>query len=133
MRIWFYSLLVSFSSYSQIEHVKVVKPTAEKPPHFAHIGEYYEGKIPYPLLCDSEGISSSKGFRVISFTIQIGYGSEEQSESVSGNVIPADLCYEIANHFLNGMVFITNIVAIDADGQKISMYPLNLTPVNDEN
>jgi hypothetical protein len=132
MRIWYYSLLLSFSSLAQVEHVKVIKSNVEKSPYFAHIGSYYEGEIPYPLLCNSEGISSSQGFRVVSFTIQFGYASEEHVENISGHVIPSNLCYEIANHFINGMVFITNLVAMDENGQTINMYPLNLIPVTDE-
>jgi hypothetical protein len=111
--------------FSQVEHVQIIKKESMYP----NIKGYYEGEIPYFLLCDESGIVCSKNLKIVEFTIQYGNGEQDKIITVKGNVIPQNICNEISLMSINNMIFITKVFAID---EKEQLYPLtsfNLIPI----
>lgn len=111
--------------FSQVEHVQVIKKESMYP----NIKGYYEGEIPFNLLCDESGIVCNKELEVVEFTLQYGNGDQDKMITIKGKVIPPSICNEISLLSMDNMIFITNIFAVD---QKKQIYPItsfNLIPI----
>lgn len=122
------SLLISFFSSAQIEHIKLEK----KESIFPNIAGVYNGVIAAEKFCDTSGIVCSKELKVIKFTLQYSDGEQDKIETFHGNTIPDKICMKIATNCLNQMIFFTEILAINLDGKIINLTSFNLVPIKNE-
>lgn len=113
------------------EDVQEIKPpaAAKKPNMLPNIAGYFDGEIPINEFCNQNGILVNDDLAVISFTIQYYNGRESIENTIKGNVIPFDVCENVAKTSLNGMVFITQIKAEHrVSGRITTLNSMNLTP-----
>lgn len=126
MKMWMLSLLLAGNTFAQpVETVHIKRDPAAA---FPHVGKYYDGEIPVDLLGDPKGIQAGPDCHVVSFTIS--YSNEKIA--VTGYQIPKYILQDIYRSALREMIFITDIKAVDENGQIIYLMPMHLIPVAHE-
>lgn len=133
MKLLLFSILVSCAlplTAQETEHVRIGKDTVGVVmSFFPHIDKFYEGEIPVEYLGDSDGIQVVEGWKVISFSISYPFGNQNKVVPVKGNTIPAEIIRDIYVNSLGEMIFITNIVILNAENRRMHLVPMTLVPV----
>ena len=120
------SLFFCQNLFSKIEHVKIKKENSTV--FFANIAGYFEGEMNYTLICDSDGLRCSPDYVIDEFKITYG----EKSFMIYGHTIPDSICSDIGLCCIQGIIFFTNITAVNEFNEKIIVNPLNLILTKNE-
>jgi hypothetical protein len=123
--------IFSTYSYAQVDEVKIKKSYGEM--DFApQIAGYFDGDIPIDAFCDTRGLVTRRGLKIIVFDIDYHDGDESQNVHVSGNQIPDSICVYIRKYKIGNEIFFTNIKAVDLDGSVKNLSPLRLVAIKQE-
>lgn len=96
------------------------------------IAGYFDGEIPVDKICDSRGLITRRGLKVIVFDIDYHDGDENKKVHVVGNQIPDSICVYIRMYKIGTEIFFTNIKAVDVDGSIKNLSPLRLIAIKQE-
>jgi len=93
-----------------------------------NIGGVYYGPIAIEKLCSNNRITSSPDIEITSFKINYNTMDGDVVKSVSGDIIPADICSQLKRWNLNSTVFITEIRGISTHGEVLMLSSMSLIP-----
>lgn len=118
--------MTQFSScYSQEYTLKVRKPERESD-YFPHLAGVMDGEIDISKIC-SHSITNNKKWKVLSFSFSIGANSGQNYTAVTGDRFPTIYCDRWKRPEFKGVVvFITDIVALNSNGEKQLLNNLRL-------
>ena len=102
-----------------------VNGVVNKMPNIA--GVYY-GPIAIEKLCSDNRISSSPDIEITSFKINYNTMDGDVVKSVSGDIIPEDICSQLKRWNLNSTVFITEIRGVSSHGEIMMLSSMSLIP-----
>ncbi|MFZ9028252.1 MAG: hypothetical protein ACO2Z9_04510 [Crocinitomicaceae bacterium] len=102
-----------------------VNGVVNKMPNIA--GVYY-GPIAIEKLCSNNRITSSPDIDITSFKINYNTMDGDVVKSVSGDMIPEDICSQLKRWNLNSTVFITEIRGVSAHGEVLMLSSMSLIP-----
>lgn len=102
-----------------------VNGVVNKMPNIA--GVYY-GPISIDKLCSDNQISSSPDIEITSFKINYNTMDGNVVKSVTGDVIPSDICSQLVRWNLNSTVFITEIRGVSTHGEVLMLSSMSLIP-----
>lgn len=120
---------ISYTSIApKTDHsVAKVNGVVNKMPNIA--GVYY-GPISIDKLCSDNRISSSPDIEITSFKINYNTMDGDVVKSVSGDIIPPDICSQLKRWNLNSTVFITEIRGVSKHGEALMLSSMSLIPTN---
>ena len=126
------SLIMSCTNvFAQVDEVKMKKSYGEM--DFApQIAGYFDGEIPADKICDTRGLITRRGLKIIVFDIDYHDGDENKKVHVAGNQIPDTICVYIRKYKIGNEIFFTNIKAVDLDGSIKNLSPLRLIAIKQE-
>lgn len=125
------SLILSMNVFTQVDEVKMKKSYGEM--DFApQIAGYFDGEIPVDKICDTRGLTTRRGLKIIVFDIDYHDGDENKKVHVVGNQIPDSICVYIRKYKIGNEIFFTNIKAVDLDGSIKNLSPLRLIAIKQE-
>lgn len=125
------TLILSINVFTQVDEVKMKKSYGEM--DFApQIAGYFDGEIPVDKICDTRGLFTRRGLKIIVFDIDYHNGEENKKVHVVGNQIPDSICVYIRKYKLGNEIFFTNIKAVDLDGSIKNLSPLRLVAIKQE-
>jgi hypothetical protein len=113
----------------KIEHIKIGVDTTQQENLFPHINQIYDGEISITELGNLEGIQTAENYKIVSFVISYPLGEKNLAVNIKGNIIPKEIIEDIYKYALGEMIFITNIVTEDVEGNIFEIVPMNLIPV----
>ena len=102
-----------------------VNGVVNKMPNIA--GVYY-GPIAIEKLCSDNRITSSPDIEITSFKINYNTMDGDVVKSVSGDIIPEDICSQLKRWNLNSTVFITEIRGVSSHGEVMMLSSMSLIP-----
>jgi uncharacterized protein YhbP (UPF0306 family) len=102
-----------------------VNGVVNKMPNIA--GVFY-GPIAIEKLCSNNRIMSSPDIEITSFKINYNTIDGDIVRSVSGDIIPDDICSQLKRWSLNSTVFITEIRGVSAHGEILMLSSMSLIP-----
>lgn len=111
-----------------VPDTEVVPRTNSGRPGIPNISGVYNGEIKMAELCDGK-IEVSRELLISSFLIQYSSRLGDRSQQVKGNHITPEICEEIRALGVDQMIFVTNIIAEDLQGDKHMVIPMNFTVV----
>jgi hypothetical protein len=124
-------LMFYMNGFAQVDEIKMKKSYGEM--DFApQIAGYFDGEIPVDKICDTRGIYTRRGLKVIVFDIDYHDGEENKKVHVVGNQIPDSVCVYIRKYKVGNEIFFTNIKAVDLDGSIKNLSPLRLVAIKQE-
>lgn len=95
---------------------------------FPHLSGYFQGEIPFELLTDSVGLSTSVGWKVVGYNLAYSYGRSQKTVTVHGARIPDSCIREIRAGAIGQLIFFTDIKVIDPKGKLIFVTPMHVIP-----
>lgn len=123
--------LFAVCSFSQVDEIRIERSYGEM--DFApQIAGYFDGEIPINEICDTRGIFTRRGLKIIVFDIDFHDGEKNKKVHVVGNQIPDSICLYIRKFGQDSEIYFTNIKAIDIDGSIKNLSPLRLTAIKHE-
>jgi hypothetical protein len=124
-------LLFCTNAFVQVDEVKMKKSYGEM--DFApQIAGYFDGEIPVDKICDTRGLITRRGLKIIVFDIDYHDGDEIKKVHVAGNQIPDSICVYIQKYKIGSEIFFTNIKAVDLNGSVKNLSPLRLVAIKQE-
>lgn len=102
-----------------------VNGVVNKMPNIAGI---YYGPIAIEKLCSNNRITSSPDIEITSFKINYNTMDGDVVKSVSGDIIPEDICSQLKRWNLNSTVFITEIRGVSTHGEVLMLSSMSLIP-----
>lgn len=124
-------ILLHTNTFTQVDEVKMKKSYGEM--DFApQIAGYFDGDIPVDKICDTRGLFTRRGLKIIIFEIDYHDGDESKKVHVVGNQIPDSVCMYIRKYKIGSEIFFTNIKAVDLDGSIKNLSPLRLVAIKQE-
>jgi hypothetical protein len=124
-------LLFYSNAYVQVDEVKMKKSYGEM--DFApQIAGYFDGEIPVDKICDTRGLITRRGLKIIVFDIEYHNGDDIEKVHIAGNQIPDSICMHIRKYQIGSEIFFTNIKSVDFDGSIKNLSPLRLTATKQE-
>lgn len=124
-------ILLCTIANAQIDEVKMKKNYGEMD-FTPQIAGYFDGEIPVDKICDTRGLITRRGLKIIVFDIDYHDGDESKKVHVVGNQIPDSICVYIRKYKIGNEIFFTNIKAVDLDGSVKNLSPLRLVAVMKE-
>lgn len=94
------------------------------------IGGKYNGEIILSELLNKP-LTTTSGFVITEFEINYATNRGDKIEKVVGNKIPSEIGDKIKGYGIDQMIFITSIFALDSNGRRVQLTPLNLVVVLD--
>jgi len=95
-----------------------------------NIGGVFYGPITIEDLCFNRKITSSPNIEITSFKINYNTNDGDVIKSVTGDVIPKDICLQLERWNLNSTVFITEIRGVSTNGEVLMLSSMSLIPTN---
>lgn len=124
-------LLICTSAIAQVDEIKMKKSYGEMD-YSPQIAGYFDGEIPVNKICDTRGLITNRGLKIIVFDIDYHNGIESRKVHVAGNQIPDSVCVYIRKYKIGSEIFFTNIKAVDLDGSVKNLSPLRLVAIKQE-
>ncbi len=93
-----------------------------------HIGGVYYGPIAIDKLCSNNRITSSPDIEITSFKINYNTIDGDVVKSITGDIIPEDICSQLKRWNLNSTVFITEIKGVSSHGEILMLSSMSLIP-----
>lgn len=124
-------LMFCTNAYVQVDEIKIKKSYGEMD-YAPQIAGYFDGEIPVDKICDTRGLFTTRGLKIIVFDIDYHDGDESKKIHVVGNQIPDSVCVYIRKYKIGSEIFFTNIKAVDLDGGIKNLSPLRLVAIKQE-
>jgi len=125
------TLLLCANAFTQVDEIKMKKSYGEMD-YAPQIAGYFDGEIPVNKICDTRGLFTRRGLKIIVFDIDYHDGDESKKVHVVGNQIPDSVCVYIRKYKVGSEIFFTNIKAVDLDGSIKNLSPLRLVAIKQE-
>ena len=124
-------LIFCANTYSQVDQIEIKKDYGEMD-YAPQIAGYFDGEIPVDEICDTRGLFTRRGLKIIVFDIDYHDGDESKKVHIVGNQIPDSICVYIRKYKIGNEIFFTNIKAVDLDGSIKNLSPLRLVAIEQE-
>ncbi|MCE3295735.1 MAG: hypothetical protein K0R65_1449 [Crocinitomicaceae bacterium] len=112
----------------EVETIHVTKELREQD-FYPQIEGIFTGEIDVLTLGSPQGIITSAGWKITSFTLGYPSGRDYNTVTVNSNVFPDDLIREIVRSALKEQIYLTDIMAVDPGGTKHLLKSMVLTPL----
>lgn len=116
-----------FSHTQEVRSVHIQKEYNEMD-YAPQISGYFDGEIPAKKICDVNGITTKKGWQIVSFELSYFLGPDE-GVRIAGNQIPDTLCVRLQTQCLGTDVYFNKIKAVSDEGTLRNLTPMRLRPI----
>lgn len=125
-------LCVSSFGFTQERDKIKVKKTPTEIDFLPQIAGVYDGELAVEKICFGGGIKNNLGYQVFSFDITYVKEGTTVTESYRSNQIPDSVCVQLQMFNINQRIFFTAIKALDHKGRLITLDPLSLIPIKED-
>lgn len=125
-------LCVSLFNFAQERDKIKIKKTPKEIDFLPNIDGVYDGEIAIEKICFSEGIQNNLGYQVFSYEITYMKEGVKVTEYYRMNTIPDSVCIQLEFYNLNRRVYFTSIKALDTSGRLVTLDPLSLIPIKED-
>jgi hypothetical protein len=126
------SFLIPFATvFVQVDEIKIERSYGEMD-YAPQIAGYFDGEIPIDQFCDTRGVFTGRGLKIVVFDVDYYDGEQDKKVHIVGNQIPDSICLYIRKYRIGSEVYFTNIKAVDLDGSIKNLTPLRLIAVKQE-
>lgn len=92
----------------------------------------FDGEIALEKICLGTGIKNNLGYQVFSFDITYVKEGTMVTEAYRSSQVPDSVCVQLQMFNINQRIFFTAIKALDPKGRLITLDPLSLIPIKED-